>query len=57
MNKNTKQTQSPYICHSDAFGNMPCDNGVLCDKCLCMDVTIINNYDETIDLLEEDDYD
>lgn len=21
------------ICHRDCEGNMPCDNGVVCDKC------------------------
>jgi len=22
------------ICHSDCYGNMPCDYGALCDRCL-----------------------
>ena len=33
-----------YKCYADAIGNMPCDNGILCDKCAYMDVEIINNY-------------
>lgn len=33
-----------YKCYADAMGNMPCDNGVWCDKCAYMDVKIINNY-------------
>lgn len=33
-----------YKCYADAMGNMPCDNGALCDKCAYMDVEIINDY-------------
>ena len=33
-----------YKCYSDAMGNMPCDNGILCDRCTYMDVQIINDY-------------
>lgn len=26
------------ICRNDCYGNMPCDYGVLCDKCLDEDI-------------------
>ena len=47
-----------YRCYADSMGNMPCDNGILCDKCLHMNVEIINNYLypdnwETCDDIEE----
>ena len=38
-----------YECHSDRYGMMPCDYGYVCDKCMHMDVKII---DES---MEEDD--
>lgn len=38
-----------YKCYSDVFGNMPCDNGCICDKCLYMDVEIIKNDDVYFD--------
>lgn len=31
-----------YTCYSDIMGNMPCDNGVLCDKCDYIDVQKID---------------
>ena len=31
-----------YTCYSDVMGNMPCDNGVLCDKCNYMYVRQID---------------
>ena len=43
-----------YRCYSDAFGNMPCDNGSICDKCLYMDVEIIRNNFYFDDWDEED---
>ena len=27
-----------YKCYSDAMGNMPCDNGAICNTCLYTDV-------------------
>lgn len=44
-----------YRCYSDAVGNMPCDNGCLCDKCLYMDVEIIRNDFYFDDCWNEDD--
>ena len=35
-------------CYTDIFGNCPCDNGVMCDKCIHMDVKIVNCYDEEV---------
>lgn len=35
-----------YYCYTDIFGNCPCDNGVLCDKCSYTDVKIITNDDD-----------
>lgn len=43
-----------YKCYSDAIGNMPCDNGYICDKCLYMDVEIIRNDFYFDDWNEED---
>ena len=31
-----------YKCYSDSMGNFPCDYGMLCDKCLYMDVQQID---------------
>ena len=44
-----------YKCYSDAVGNMPCDNGCLCDKCLYMNVEIIRNDFYFDDCWDEDD--
>ena len=44
-----------YRCYSDSLGNMPCDNGCLCDKCLYMDVEIIRNDFYFDDCWDEDD--
>lgn len=44
-----------YRCYSDALGNMPCDNGCLCDRCSYMDVEIIRNDFYFNDCWNEDD--
>lgn len=44
-----------YRCFSDAFGNMPCDNGCICDKCSYMNVEIIRNDFYFNDCWNEDD--
>ena len=43
-----------YKCYSDIFGNMPCDNGRICDKCSYMDIEIIKN-DDCIEEIWDDD--
>lgn len=40
---NTKGGFDMYKCYSDVYGNMPCDNGCLCDRCEHMKVEIIDN--------------
>ena len=34
-----------FRCYIDAFGNMPCDNGAMCDRCNYEDVDIVINPD------------
>ena len=45
-----------FKCYSDINGNMPCDNGCMCDKCMYEDVEIVQ-FDEYWGTQECDEYD
>lgn len=51
-----------FKCYSDVFGNFPCDNGCLCDRCSLEAVEKINRirpesfvYDFDFDYCEDDE--
>ena len=44
-----------YECHSDAYGMMPCDYGCMCDKCMHMDVKIVDESDGYCEDEEDED--